>query len=77
MKLHEFKPEGVTQSTGQILTHEQGKPEMFFRSYLTGMDGARYELFREKHHTPEDIQRAKRYLKNNFDCLTIEVIKET
>lgn len=34
-------------------------------------------LFREEHHTSEDVKRAKAYLRRNFDVVSIEVIKET
>jgi len=68
MTLKEFKPEGATGPE-----HE----DFFYRSSVTGPDGAHYELFREEQHTDEDIKRAKTYLRNNFDVVSIHLIKET
>lgn len=68
MTLAQFKPH---DTTGEA--HE----DMFFNSYTTGPQGARYELFRQKHHTNADVEKAKRYLKRNFDVVSISVIKET
>jgi len=62
------RAEGVT-GTGE-------KEDMLFSSYLTGPQGARYELLREKHHTNDDVNRAKTYLKRNFDVVKIYIIKE-
>jgi hypothetical protein len=68
MTLAEFKPQDTTGEAYE---------DMFFRSYITGPQGARYELFHQKHHTNEDVEKAKRYLKRNFDVVSISVIKET
>lgn len=68
MTFAQFKP---TDTTGP--EHE----DLFFNSYITGPQGARYELFRQSHHTNEDVEKAKRYLKRNFDVVSIRVIKET
>jgi len=70
MTLKEFKPQGVTGTSGE---HE----DMFYRSHITGPDGAHYELFKEAHHTDEDIKRAKKHLRNNFDVVSIHLIQET
>ncbi len=75
--LKEFRPHGVTSSSGAaIITDEQAKHELFFRSYTTGPDGARYELLREKHHTAQDVHNAKNYLYKNFDVVSIDVLTE-
>ena len=75
MTLKQFRPEGVAAKFERV----EKEPErcMFFTSYLTGLQGARYELFKEKQHTKEDIMRAKSYIRNNFDSLSIEIVKET
>lgn len=70
MTLKEFKPIGVTGETGE---HE----DMFYRNEFSGPDGAHYELLREAHHTDDDVKRAKAYLRNNFDVLSIHIIHET
>jgi hypothetical protein len=68
MTFQEFNAEG---STGP-------EPEdMLFRSYTTGPDGAHYELFKETHHTDEHIKKAKSYIRNNFDPVSIHLINET
>lgn len=68
MTFKEFKPEGVTGPE-----HE----DMFYRNYTTGPDGAHYELLKEAQHIDEDIKRAKQYLRNNFDPVSIHLINET
>lgn len=68
MTLKDFRPMDVTGPEHS---------DMFFRFYLTSADGMRYELFSEKHHTANDIDRAKKYLRANFDVVSIEIIKET
>lgn len=68
MTWKEFNPQG---STGPERT------DFVYRSDVTGPQGARYELLREKHHTGADVARAKRYLRRNFDVVSINVIKET
>jgi hypothetical protein len=68
MTLKEFKPEGVTGPE-----HE----DMFYRSYTTGPAGAHYELFKEQHHDEDDIKKAKSYIRNNFDPVSIHFINET
>lgn len=50
---------------------------MLYRSHITGPAGAHYELFKETHHTDEDIKRAKQFLRNNFDVVSIHLINET
>lgn len=74
--LQEFKPEGVTQTCGRIDTFEQAEREMFYRAHLSGYDGMHYELLREKQHTPDDISAAKDWLHDNFDVLSIKILKE-
>lgn len=68
MTLEQFCP---TDATGEK------DSDMLFRFYLTGPQGARYELFRESHHTDEDVTNTKAYLKRHFDVVKIEVIKES
>jgi len=68
MTLQDFRPEGVT-GNGEV-------SDMFFHSEVTGPDGARYSLLKERHHTGEDLKRAQRYLRHNFDVVKISVIKE-
>jgi hypothetical protein len=68
MDKNTFTPEGVTGA---------GEPtDMFYRSDVTGPQGAHYELLREAHHSEIDVKRAKAYLKNNFDTVSIKIIKE-
>lgn len=73
----EFRPEGIAGSVAENATLEECGKILFYRSYLTGPDGARYELFRETRQTDEDVKRAKAYLRRNFDVVSISIIKET
>ncbi len=42
---------------------------------LVGADGAWFGLFQEKKHTKEDIQEAKRWLRERRDVVELSVIK--
>lgn len=64
--LQEFKPHGAT-GDGE-------ERDMFYHEELTGPQGMRYHLFVEHHHTSEDIERAKAYLKRNFDVVKIYLV---
>ena len=77
MTLKEFKPEGVTEIASDCTCAALLDKRMFYAFELAGPQGARYWLFKEKHHRTEDIVKAKRYLKRNFDVVNIQIIKET
>lgn len=49
----------------------------FYKEYTIGPQGSRFEIFKEKHHSDLDIKMAKRWLKNNLDVVSIDVINET
>lgn len=68
MKWDEFN---ATNSTGE------NESDMLFKSDVTSPKGARYQLLKESHHTIKDLDKAKRYLRNNFDVVSIDIIKET
>lgn len=68
MTLKEFNPTG---STGPLGT------DMLYREDITGPQGSRFTLFQERQHTKEDINSAKKYLKQNFDVVKIYIVKET
>ena len=61
------KAEGVT-GTGE---HE----DMLFSSYITGPQGARFELLKEHHHKDWMVEKAKEYLKRNFDVVKIYILE--
>jgi hypothetical protein len=61
------RAEGVT-GTGE---HE----DMLFSSYITGPQGARFELLKEKHHQDWMIHKAKAFLKRNFDVVKIYILE--
>jgi hypothetical protein len=68
MTLAEFRPEDATGPE---------EKDFLFRSYITGPDGAHYQLLRESHHTHDDLMRARRHLRRNFDVVSIETIPLT
>jgi hypothetical protein len=68
MKLEDFR---ATDTTGINDT------DVLFRSWVDGPQGAKFELFRELHHTNEDIEKAKAYLRKNFDVVSIHIVKQT
>ena len=77
MTLKEFRPEGVTELPHDCTCNSLLDKRMFYASELAGLQGARYWLFKEKHHRKEDIAIAKAYLKRSFDVINIQIIKET
>lgn len=68
MTFDEFQAEG---STGER------NSDMLFRSHLSGPNGAYFELLKEKHHTEEDIARAKAWIKRNRDSTGIKIINHS
>ena len=68
MNVNEFKP---TDSTGA------DNNDLLFRSSHTGPQGARFELLKEKHHTDADVIKAEKYLRDNFDVVSIRIIAES
>jgi hypothetical protein len=50
--------------------------DLLYRSYYDGPQGAKFELLREIHHTPEDVKKAKAFLRANFDVVSISVVEE-
>lgn len=69
--MREFRPEGVTGNANVDM-----KGCLFYRSYITGPQGAHYELLKEENHDDEDIRIAKRYIKKNFDSVSVKIITE-
>ena len=72
----QFKPEGV--ATDRDLTglpDEETRNVLFYRSSITGPQGARYELLREKYHTGKDVEDAKKYIRHNFDVVSISILQ--
>jgi len=66
-----FRPTGVA---GNPSTDPQSC--LFYRSEVTGPQGAHYELLREHDHTDEDVKRARNYIRKNFDPVSIKIIRE-
>jgi hypothetical protein len=46
-----------------------------FKDWLEGSAGAGFALFREPHHTDDDIVRAKRWLVRNRDVVVMYVYR--
>lgn len=68
MTLQEFHPHNATG---------ENPCDLFYKSHICSPKGAHFELFKEKHHTNKDVERAKKYLHNHFDVLSIRIIKES
>lgn len=49
------------------------KVPVYFEWGLLNMDGAWYNLLREPHHTNDDIERAKSWLRNTQDVVSMKV----
>lgn len=67
MTIKDFKPNGSTGPNNN---------DVLFEDYYTGPTGARFILLREKHHTDDDIKKAKSYLYNTRDVVSIKIISE-
>ena len=67
MTMDEFNAEGCTGYGNDN--------DMLFRSFLSGPDGAYFELLKEKHHTDVDITRAKDWIRNNRDATSIKIVE--
>lgn len=53
-----------------------GPPRGLWYSWeLSGADGAHYTLFREPHHTDEDVARAKARCREQFDVTGFSIIR--
>jgi hypothetical protein len=71
--------ESVEQEKGYAKYHNSTGPDdrdFLFSEHVTGPQGVRYVLYRQKHHTNEDVKRAKAYLRANFDVVKIYVEKD-
>ena len=66
--LEAFRPHGTTG--------DGNHSDLFYHEEITGPQGARYHLFKEKHHTTEDVERAKNWLKINFDVVKIYITND-
>lgn len=76
------KPSGVAATINHHETdlkklEESYNKALFFKEWTTGPQGCRYELFVETHHTEEDVENAKKWLKNNLDVVKIYVENES
>jgi hypothetical protein len=85
MTLKDFMPDGIIDLVlfEEIDLPRNGKYDslldkrIYYGMELAGLEGARFWLFREEHHTEEDIKIAKRYLKCQRDVIgRIQTIKE-
>ena len=84
MNVVDFNPSGVTGLPDdsqvpfeQLYSEERLMRKVFYRSDVTGPQGARYELWQESQHRANDIKEAEKYLRENFDVVSIHIIKET
>jgi len=46
-----------------------------FTQDIAGIHGARFVLFTEKHHSEDDVEQAKKYIRDNRDVVSISVAK--
>lgn len=70
MNLLEFRPEGATPAShGSI----------FYRSFGGSSQGFSFQLFLEygQEYSTTTIDKAKRWLRNNRDVLSIELVRES
>ena len=85
MTLEEFRPDGIIDLVlfKEIDLPRNGKYDslldkrVYYGMELAGFEGARFWLFKEEHHTEEDIKIATRYLKIQHDVAgRIKIIEE-
>lgn len=72
------QPHGIAGSITATTYEEyerQAKAILFYRMNVT-YNGGLFELFREKHHSTENVQDAKNWLRRNQDVVAINVVLE-
>lgn len=71
------KPHGIAgriKSNNPAQAKEEAKQILFYIEEVTPM-GGRFELFQESHHTKEDVDKAKKWLRHNHDVVGIKVVQ--
>ena len=71
------EPHGIAgriKSNNPAQAKEEAKQILFYIEEVTPM-GGRFELFQESHHTKEDVDKAKKWLRHNHDVVDIKVVK--
>ena len=71
------KPDGIAgkiKSWDPIESKKEAKQILFYKEDLTPL-GGRFELFQEPHHTKEDVDKAKKWLRHNHDVVSIKVVQ--
>lgn len=63
---YKFVPDGCT-GKGE-------EKDCFFKMYIDGPQGAKFEIFKDKHNTNEDIQKAKKWLYKNHDVVSVSIV---
>lgn len=67
---------GHIPSLCPIKATEEARRILFYRVGHS-VRGGYFELFRELHHTDEDVKNAKRWLRNNLDVISIQIVQST
>lgn len=55
---------------------EEARKILFYRVGLS-IRGGYFELLKEPHHTNEDVENAKRWLRINHDVVSIQIVQST
>lgn len=71
-----FTPHGIAGELPTGAPDELLERILFYSTYTTGPQGAHYELLREPKHTDEDVNNAKKFLRRNYDVVSIKMINE-
>ena len=48
--------------------------DLFYSEQLYSSNGMHFTLFKQDHHTSEDVKKAKKWLRNNRDVCGIQTI---
>lgn len=71
-------PDGVAghiYSLCPIEATEEARRILFYRMGIS-IQGGHFELFKETHHTDEDVKNAKMWLRKNHDVVDIKIVQE-
>lgn len=83
MRLETFqdwgKPDGIAGNIPSTRVNEakkQAERILFYKIASFEKQGGYFELFKEQQHTKEDVNNAKKWLKNNHNVISITIVQE-
>jgi hypothetical protein len=66
---------GTVISTEKNEAFREASKLLFYKMGLS-IDGGYFELFKEKQHTKEDVEKAKNWIRKHHDVVNIKIVEE-